>query len=57
VEVERFFNVWLGLAGLALVLYFTLGEPEKTHKILQGLSDVNGDFIATLQARPAPVRS
>jgi hypothetical protein len=50
-NASQFFNTWLGLAGLAVVLFYVFNDTQKTTTIIQGVGGAGTSFVNTLEAR------
>jgi hypothetical protein len=48
-DIGRVFNLWLGLVGLGVVLYFVFNDTHHTADIIQQAGTDTGSFIASLQ--------
>ena len=49
--MNQIIDTYLGLAGLALVLYFVFNDSAKTRTILAGVGGAGTSFVNTLEAR------
>ncbi len=56
-DLSKLFNTWLGLAGLAVVLYYVFNKPADTVTIIGGANGTGGvfgagsTFVNSLEAR------
>ncbi len=48
---NQLFNTWVGLLGLAVVLFYVFNDTGKTTTIIGGAAGVGSQFVDSLQAR------